>query len=214
MPLIPMVIEQTARGERSFDIYSRLLGERIIFLGQQIDDDIANLIVAQLMHLESDDPDKDIVDLHQLAGRLAERGARDLRRDAVRRPRRADRLLRDRDVRRLADPRRRRRGQAHVAAERADPHPPAQRRLPGPDDRHRDPRARGARAAPAHGGDLRDAHRPERRAHPRGLPSAIGSSAPARRWSTGSSTAWSSTATCHGAPRPASARRRRLSEEF
>ena len=60
MPLIPMVIEQTARGERAFDIYSRLLGERIIFLGQQIDDDIANLIVAQLMHLESDDPDKDV----------------------------------------------------------------------------------------------------------------------------------------------------------
>ena len=60
MPLIPMVIEQTARGERSFDIYSRLLGERIIFLGQQIDDEIANVVVAQLMHLESDDPDKDI----------------------------------------------------------------------------------------------------------------------------------------------------------
>ena len=60
MPLIPMVIEQTARGERSFDIYSRLLGERIIFLGQQIDDEIANVIVAQLMHLESDDPEKDI----------------------------------------------------------------------------------------------------------------------------------------------------------
>ena len=60
MPLIPMVIEQTARGERSFDIYSRLLGERIIFLGQQIDDEIANLVVAQLMHLESDDPEKDI----------------------------------------------------------------------------------------------------------------------------------------------------------
>ena len=60
MSLIPMVIEQTARGERSFDIYSRLLSERIIFLGQQIDDEIANVIVAQLMHLESDDPDKDI----------------------------------------------------------------------------------------------------------------------------------------------------------
>jgi ATP-dependent Clp protease protease subunit len=60
MALIPMVIEQTARGERSFDIYSRLLGERIIFLGQQIDDEVANVIVAQLMHLESDDPDKDI----------------------------------------------------------------------------------------------------------------------------------------------------------
>ena len=60
MPLIPMVIEQTARGERSFDIYSRLLGERIIFLGQQLDDEIANVVVAQLMHLESDDPEKDI----------------------------------------------------------------------------------------------------------------------------------------------------------
>jgi len=55
-----MVIEQTSRGERSFDIYSRLLNERIIFLGTPIDDQIANLIVAQLLHLESDDPDKDI----------------------------------------------------------------------------------------------------------------------------------------------------------
>jgi ATP-dependent Clp protease protease subunit len=60
MQLIPMVIEQTARGDREFDIYSRLLNERIIFLGTPIDDQIANLIVAQLLHLESDDPDKDI----------------------------------------------------------------------------------------------------------------------------------------------------------
>jgi ATP-dependent Clp protease, protease subunit len=60
MPLIPMVIEQTSRGERSFDIYSRLLNERIIFLGTPVDDQIANLIVAQLLHLESEDPDKDI----------------------------------------------------------------------------------------------------------------------------------------------------------
>ena len=59
-PLIPMVIEQTSRGERSFDIYSRLLNERIVFLGTPVDDQIANLIVAQLLHLESDDPDKDI----------------------------------------------------------------------------------------------------------------------------------------------------------
>jgi ATP-dependent Clp protease, protease subunit len=58
--LVPMVLEQTSRGERSFDIYSRLLNERIIFIGQPIDDDIANLVVAQLIHLESDDPDKDI----------------------------------------------------------------------------------------------------------------------------------------------------------
>ena len=59
-PLIPMVIEQTSRGERSFDIYSRLLNERIVFLGTPIDDQIANLIIAQLLHLESEDPDKDI----------------------------------------------------------------------------------------------------------------------------------------------------------
>jgi ATP-dependent Clp protease, protease subunit len=58
--LVPMVLEQTSRGERSFDIYSRLLNERIVFIGQPIDDDIANLVVAQLIHLESDDPDKDI----------------------------------------------------------------------------------------------------------------------------------------------------------
>jgi ATP-dependent Clp protease, protease subunit len=60
MPLIPMVVEQSARGERSFDIYSRLLNERIIFLGQEVNDEIANLVVAQLLHLESEDPDKDI----------------------------------------------------------------------------------------------------------------------------------------------------------
>ncbi|MEI6793428.1 MAG: ATP-dependent Clp endopeptidase proteolytic subunit ClpP [Actinomycetes bacterium] len=59
-PLVPMVVEQTSRGERSFDIYSRLLNERIIFLGSQVDDQIANLVVAQLLHLESQDPDKDI----------------------------------------------------------------------------------------------------------------------------------------------------------
>jgi ATP-dependent Clp protease protease subunit len=60
MALIPMVVEQTARGERSFDIYSRLLNDRVVFLGGQVDEDAANLIVAQLVHLESDDPDKDI----------------------------------------------------------------------------------------------------------------------------------------------------------
>jgi len=59
-PLIPMVIEQDSRGERAFDIYSRLLKERIIFLGTPIDDQIANLVVAELLHLESDEPDKDI----------------------------------------------------------------------------------------------------------------------------------------------------------
>ena len=58
--LVPMVVEQTPRGERAFDIYSRLLAERIVFLGTPVDDQIANLIIAQLLHLESEDPDKDI----------------------------------------------------------------------------------------------------------------------------------------------------------
>ncbi len=60
MPLIPMVIEQDGRGERSFDIYSRLLKDRIIFLGATIDDDVANLVIAQMLYLESEDPDREI----------------------------------------------------------------------------------------------------------------------------------------------------------
>ncbi len=60
MSLVPMVVEQSPRGERSYDIYSRLLNERIVFLGQAVDDQIANLIVAQLLHLEASDPDKDV----------------------------------------------------------------------------------------------------------------------------------------------------------
>ena len=60
MPMVPTVIEQSSRGERAFDIYSRLLSERIVILGTPIDDQVANLIVAQLIHLESEDPDKDI----------------------------------------------------------------------------------------------------------------------------------------------------------
>ena len=60
MNLIPMVIEQTSHGERSYDIYSRLLKARIIFIGGPIDDDVANSVVAQLLFLEGDDPDKDI----------------------------------------------------------------------------------------------------------------------------------------------------------
>ena len=60
MPLIPMVIEQSSRGERSFDIYSRLLRDRIVFLGHAVDDDAANLVIAQLLFLEAEDPEKDI----------------------------------------------------------------------------------------------------------------------------------------------------------
>ncbi|MBN1572276.1 MAG: ATP-dependent Clp endopeptidase proteolytic subunit ClpP [Deltaproteobacteria bacterium] len=60
MPLIPMVVEQDGRGERAFDIYSRLLKDRIIFLGSTINDDVANIVIAQMLFLEADDPDKDI----------------------------------------------------------------------------------------------------------------------------------------------------------
>ena len=60
MPLVPVVVEQDSRGERSFDIYSRLLRERVVFLGSPVDDDVANLVVAQLLHLEAEDPEKDI----------------------------------------------------------------------------------------------------------------------------------------------------------
>src|ERR687894_2435754 len=60
MPLVPSVVQRSARGEREYDIYSRLLNERIIFLGTAVNDQVANLIVAQLLHLESEDPEKDI----------------------------------------------------------------------------------------------------------------------------------------------------------
>ena len=60
MSLVPIVVEQTPRGERSFDIYSRLLGDRIIFIGTPITEDVANLVVAQLLHLDSEDPEKDV----------------------------------------------------------------------------------------------------------------------------------------------------------
>src|SRR5262245_13932493 len=60
MPLVPMVVEQTSRGERAYDIYSRLLKDNIVFIGQPIDDMIANLVIAQLLFLEAEDPDKDI----------------------------------------------------------------------------------------------------------------------------------------------------------
>ena len=60
MPLIPMVVEQTARGERAYDIYSRLLKDNIIFIGSDIDDDVANLVIAQMLYLTAEDPEKDV----------------------------------------------------------------------------------------------------------------------------------------------------------
>jgi ATP-dependent Clp protease protease subunit len=74
MGLVPMVIEQTGRGERAFDIYSRLLKDRIVFLGTPIDHNIANLVVAQLLFLESEDPDKDIMLYVNSPGGVVESG--------------------------------------------------------------------------------------------------------------------------------------------
>ena len=111
-------------------------------------------------------------------------GPRHLRHDPVHPSRRSDHLLRDGDVGRLADPRRRHRGQAAHAAERAHPDPPAVVRLPGPVVRHRDPRPRGARAAPAAGGDLRAPHRPDAATRCTRTWSATASSARRRRWTT------------------------------
>ena len=132
MPLVPMVVQQDGRGERSFDIYSRLLNERIVFLGQPIDDEIANLVVAQLLHLEAADPDRDISLYVNSPGGEVYAGPGDLRHDPVDRLRRADDLLRRRDVDGGADPHGRRGGQAPDAAQRPDADPPADGRLPGP----------------------------------------------------------------------------------
>jgi len=140
-PLVPMVIEQTSRGERAFDIYSRLLNERIIFLGTPINDDIANLVVAQLIHLESDDPTRTSASTSTApAVRVLRTGH--LRHDAVHQARRLDHLRRHRHEHGRPDPRRRRQGQTLRPAQRQDPDPPAHRRVRGPGGRHRDPRPR------------------------------------------------------------------------
>ncbi len=129
MPLIPMVIERTARGEREFDIYSRLLNERIIFLGTPIDDQVANLVVAQLLHLESQDPDKDISIYINSPGGSHLLGPGDLRHDALRQAGHRDDVRGRCDVDGLAAAGGRHQGQARGAAQLADPDPPALGRL-------------------------------------------------------------------------------------
>ena len=153
-----MVVEQTSRGERAFDIYSRLLNERIIFLGTPVDDQIANLIVAQLLHLESEDPEKDVSLYINSPGGSVYAGLAiydtmqfikpDVQTICVGIAMSMGALL-------LAG---RRAGQAHGAAQREDPDPPGVLELPGPGDRHRDPRQGDHRRAPAARRDHRQAH--------------------------------------------------------
>ena len=90
--LVPMVVEQTSRGERAYDIYSRLLKENIIFLGTPIDDQVANLIIAQLLFLEAEGPGEGHLDLHQLAGRIDHGGSGDSGHDGIHPPRYRDDL--------------------------------------------------------------------------------------------------------------------------
>ena len=107
--LIPTVLEESSRGERAFDIYSLLLRERIVFLGQEVDDQIANLIVAQILYLEAQDPDKDISLYINSPGGLAYAGMAIY--DVIQHvaPGGLDDLRRDGDVGRGDDPLRRRR---------------------------------------------------------------------------------------------------------
>ena len=141
-PLIPMVIEQTSRGERSFDIYSRLLNERIIFLGTPVDDQIANLIVAQLLHLESEDPDKDISIYINSPGGSVYAGLAIYDTMQFIKPDVPDDLRRHRDEHGRAAAGRRRQGQADGAAQRQDPDPPGL----APASRARRPTSRSTRA--------------------------------------------------------------------
>ena len=156
-PLIPMVIEQTSRGERSFDIYSRLLNERIIFLGTPIDDQIANLVVAQLLHLESEDPDKDISIYINSPGGIVYAGLAiydtmqfikpDVQTICVGMAMSMGAVV-------LAGGA----GEAQRAAPLEDPHPPGLGGLLRPADRDRDPGAGGNQPQAANGGDHGQAH--------------------------------------------------------
>ena len=132
--LVPMVVEQTARGERAYDIYSRLLKDRVVFIVGAIDDYMANLVVAQLLFLESENPGQGRTSLYQLAGRHRDGGHVDLRHDAVHQARREHDLHRPSGQHGLAAARGRREGQALLPAALAHHDSPAERRLPGPGD--------------------------------------------------------------------------------
>ena len=120
-----MVVEQTNRGERAYDIFSRLLKDNIIFIGTPIDDIIANLVIAQMLFLEAEDPDKDILLYINSPGWVDHGRHGNLRHDAVHQARRADLLHRPGGLDGGGASRGRREGQAVLASEFADPDPPA-----------------------------------------------------------------------------------------
>jgi ATP-dependent Clp protease protease subunit len=134
-----MVVEQTSRGERAFDIYSRLLNERIIFLGTPVDDQIANLIVAQLLHLESEDPEKDISIYINSPGGSVYAGLAIYDTMQFVKP----------DVQTICVGIAMSMGALLLAGGAADPHPPGLIELPRSGDRHRDSRQGDHRRAQA-----------------------------------------------------------------
>ena len=204
-PLVPMVVEQTSRGERAFDIYSRLLNERIIFLGTPIDDQIANLVVAQLIHLESEDPDKDISVYVNSPGGSVYAGMAIYDTMQFIKPDVATICVRRRDVDGRAAARRRRQGKAHEPAELQDPDPPGVGGLLGPGDRHRDPRTRDHRHAPPPRRDHRHCTPASRSRRSGRTRSATTSCRPRRPWSTASSTRSSRRAEADRAQAPGTA---------
>ena len=188
MTLIPMVVEQSPRGERSFDIYSRLLNERIVFIGTPVDDQVANLVVAQLLHLESEDDQKDISLYINSPGGVVYSGLAIYDTMQFVKP----------DVQTICfgvamsmgslllaggAP-----GKRMALPEQPHPHPPALGRLPGPGGGHRDPRTRDAGAAPSRRRDLRAPHRPERSSASTTTWTGTATSRPSRHGSTGWST--------------------------
>ena len=162
-PLVPMVVEQTSRGERAFDIYSRLLNERIVFLGTPVTEEIANLIVAQLLHLESEDPDKDISVYINSPGGSVYAGLAiydtmqfikpDVQTICVGVAMSMGALLLGGGAA----------GKRMALPELEDPDPPGLGRLPGPGGRHRDPRQGDHRRPPAPRRDHLPPHRPDHR---------------------------------------------------
>ena len=160
--LVPMVIETSSRGERAYDIYSRLLRDRIIFLGDAIEDHMANLIIAQLLFLEAEDPERDISLYINSPGGVVTAGLAVLRHDAVPARARLHDLHRHGRVDGRGAARGGRQGQALRAAELADHDPPGQRRLPRQYPGHLHP-GQGARVADQHQPrHPRQAHRPNR----------------------------------------------------
>ena len=191
--LIPMVIEQSGRGERAYDIYSRLLKERVVFLVGPVDEITANLIVAQMLFLESENPDKDIYFYINSPGRLGLGRLGDLRHDAVHQARRVDAVRGHGGEHGRVPARGGREGQALRAAELDGHDPSADGRLPGPGLRHRDPRQVHPVPARAAQRDAGPAHRASRSSRSSATPIATISSPPRRRWST----VWS-TKSCRG----------------